>query len=113
MEFTRSRLASEKESMKNHSVSQVTNTTTMGIAAARCVRATIQPVAVCVCRSINKHTMDSRSTGFVYGGGNDNPRWRNFVHRKSQTPLTAQPVATARKASILCAKTVLQIAVQI
>src|SRR5215469_4624868 len=52
------------------------------------------------------------SSGLVYGGENDNRRWRTFIQRKSQTALAAQPVATARKASTLCAKTAPQIAVQ-
>ena len=53
IEFNASLLTGEL-STRNQTASHAANTKTMGIACGRCVRATIQPVTVCVNRRTDK-----------------------------------------------------------
>src|SRR5262249_31588765 len=94
IESTRSLLASENVPTKNQRTSQLGNTATIEPACARCVRATIQPVAVWVSRIIVKLPIDSAENIGILGS----PMCKNFIQRKSQRSFTAQPVAMARKA---------------
>ena len=58
--------------------SQTTNTNTIGIAYGRCVRATTQPVAICVKRIVARLAIELNEISGLTGS----PMWRNFRPKK-------------------------------